>query len=190
MSALGSLTVFVGSSSGSSPAYATAAHALGTHLGRVGTTLVYGGAQVGLMGVVADAALAAGGEVVGVIPRSLVDREIAHDGLTELHVVSSMHERKQLMADLGDAFVALPGGVGTLEELVEVWTWQHLGLHAKPVALLDVDGYWQPLLALVDRMVSAGFLSAETQCALVVAHDPEQLLGLLQDASAPPTRWD
>ena len=190
MSTVGSLTVFVGSSPGSSPVYADAARALGEHLGRVGTTLVYGGAKVGLMGVVADAALAAGGDVVGVIPSSLVEREIAHDGLTELHVVKTMHERKQLMADLGDAFVALPGGVGTLEELVEVWTWQQLGLHAKPVALLDVDDYWTPLLALVERMVSAGFLSAAAQRALVVADNPEQLLALVQDASAPPTRWD
>ncbi len=190
MNAVDSVTVFVGSSPGSSPVYADAARALGGHLGRVGTRLVYGGAKVGLMGVIADAALAAGGEVVGVIPGSLVDREIAHDGLTELHVVKTMHERKQLMADLGAAFVALPGGVGTLEELVEVWTWQQLGLHAKPVALLDVDDYWSPLLALVEQMVSAGFLSAHAQQALVVAHDPEQLLDRLRDASAPPTRWD
>jgi uncharacterized protein (TIGR00730 family) len=144
-----------------------------------GNALVYGGASVGTMGVVADAALAAGGEVFGVIPRSLVDREIAHPDLTELHVVESMHDRKALMAELADGFVALPGGAGTLEELFEVWTWALLGLHAKPIALLDVDGYYDPLLAMTRHMVDEGFLGAAHRDMLLVEREAGALLDRL-----------
>lgn len=158
MPAIRRVCVFCGSASGSRPGYAGAARELGTRLAHRGIGLVYGGAAVGLMGTVADAALAAGGEVIGVIPGALVDREIAHPGLSELHVVGSMHERKALMAELSGAFVALPGGLGTLEELFEVCTWRQLGLHAKPIALLDVEGYWAGLLAFLAHTEAEGFL--------------------------------
>ena len=147
--------------------------------------LVYGGASVGLMGTVADAALAAGGEVVGVIPQSLVDREIAHPGLSELHVVQSMHERKALMAELSDGFVALPGGTGTLDELFEVYTWTQLGLHAKPLGLLDVRGYYESLVAFLDHAVAERFVTAEHREMLVVADGPEALLEAFRRWRAP-----
>lgn len=153
-----SICVFCGSSNGSDPAYAKAARHLGQAIAGNGLTLVYGGGHVGLMGVVADAALEAGGEVIGVMPKSLVDREIAHTGLTKLHVVSSMHERKALMADLSDGFIALPGGNGTLEEFFEVLTWAQLGEHDKPCGLLNAAGYYDPLLAVFDQMVLMKFL--------------------------------
>src|SRR5712691_9028397 len=144
--------VFAGASSGRSPAYAEAARAVGTALAGRGLGLVYGGGRLGLMGAVADAALAGGGAGIGVIPQELVDRELAHGGLTELHVVGSLHERKALMADLADGFVALPGGFGTLDELLEQLTWSQLGLHAKPIGLLDVEEYWRPLVELARHM--------------------------------------
>jgi uncharacterized protein (TIGR00730 family) len=151
---------------------------------------VYGGASVGLMGAVADAALAAGGRVVGVIPRRLVDRELAHPGLAELHVTESMHERKALMSDLSDAFAALPGGFGTLEELAEVTTWAQLGLHRKPIGLLNVSGYFDLLLEFAGRMVADGFLSAEHRRLLVTATTPEDLLSGLQTYHSPVTeKW-
>ena len=150
--------VFCGASSGRSPAYAAAARELGAELAGRGLGLVYGGGRVGLMGAVADAALAAGGEAVGVIPQELVDRELAHGGLTELRVVGSLHERKALMAELADAFVALPGGFGTLDELLEQLTWSQLGLHAKPVGLLDVAEYWRPLIELARHATDEGFV--------------------------------
>lgn len=137
---------------------------------------MYGGASVGLMGVLADAARACGAEVVGVIPRALVDRELAHRGLTELHVVDTMHERKARMAELSDAFVALPGGLGTLEELFEVWTWGMLGLHAKPYGLLDVAGYYQPLIRFLDHARDEGFIRPAQRARLVVDTDPDRLL--------------
>ena len=140
-----SICVYCGSSFGNDPAYAEAAKALATDIAQRGLRLVYGGASVGLMGVIADTALAAGGEVVGVIPQVLVDREVAHQSLTELHTVGSMHERKALMADLSDAFVALPGGIGTLEELIEVYTWSYLGIHDKPFGLINTNGYYDGL---------------------------------------------
>ena len=152
------LGVFCGSSSGTDDRYARAARELGALLAARGIELVYGGGEVGLMGEVADACLAGGGRVVGVIPKGLFSREVAHRGLTELHEVESMHERKQLMYDRSDAFLALPGGLGTLEELAETITWSQLGLHAKPVALLDVGGFWDPLVQQLDHMVSEGFL--------------------------------
>ncbi|HEX4932615.1 MAG TPA: TIGR00730 family Rossman fold protein [Gemmatimonadaceae bacterium] len=171
--------VFCGSSPGARPEYAAAAAALGTRLAQRGMGLVYGGARVGLMGAVADAALAAGGEVIGVIPRALVEREVAHSGLADLRVVSSMHERKATMADLSDAFVALPGGIGTFEELFEVWTWGQLGLHAKPVALLDSGGYYAPLVAFLDHAVEERFIRPGHRAALLVERDIDALLDRL-----------
>ncbi|MDS2171262.1 TIGR00730 family Rossman fold protein [Nesterenkonia sp. CL21] len=174
-----SLTVFTGSRHGHDPAHARAVRRLGALLGRRGITVVYGGGNVGLMGVLADAALGAGGEVHGVMPQGLVDREVAHPGLTRLDVVADMHERKRRMAELGDGFLAMPGGAGTLEELFEVWTWQHLGLHRKPVALFDVGGFWQPLLAMVDHMVEAGFLTRPRREALIVDDQVPELVDRL-----------
>ncbi|RLV49949.1 TIGR00730 family Rossman fold protein [Nocardioides mangrovicus] len=168
--------VYCGSSNGSSPAYADAARRLGETLVERDLGLVYGGAHVGLMGVVADAVLAGGGTVVGVIPAGLRDKELAHTGLTELHVVDTMHERKQLMAEVADAFVALPGGTGTLDELFETFTWLQLGLHSKPIGLLDVEGYWRPLVAFLDTAVDAGFLPREHADAMLLRDDPDALL--------------
>jgi uncharacterized protein (TIGR00730 family) len=168
--------VFCGSSPGRKPAYLEAARAMGRALARRGIGLVYGGGHVGLMGAVADAALAAGGEVVGVIPRGLQLRELAHEGLTTLHVVGSMHERKARMAELAEGFVALPGGMGTLEELAEILTWAQLGLHARPCGLLDVAGYYDPLVAFLDRAVAEGFVRPDHRRLLVVAQDPDALL--------------
>jgi uncharacterized protein (TIGR00730 family) len=158
---LSRICVYCGSSAGSGPEYAQAAQALGGLLARNGLTLVYGGAEVGLMGLVADAALAAGGRVVGVIPRDLVDREIAHPNLTELVEVGSMQDRKLRMFELADAFVALPGGLGTLEELTEMATWAQLGIHRKPIVTLDVNGYWQPFHAFLREAVRHGFMKQE-----------------------------
>ncbi len=168
--------VFCGSSSGANGRYAEAARQVGRALARRGVGLVYGGGSVGLMGIVADAALEAGGEVIGVIPRALQLRELAHDRLTELRVVGSMHERKALMAELSEGFVALPGGMGTLEELSEVLTWAQLGLHARPCGLLDVEGYYRPLIAFFDHAVAEGFIRPEHRRILHVAADPDALL--------------
>ena len=184
------LCVFCGSAAGARPEYLVAARALGRAAAERGVEIVYGGARVGLMGAVADAALAAGGTVTGVIPRALVDREIAHDGLTRLHVVASMHERKATMARLSDAFVALPGGIGTLEELFEVWTWAHLGVHTKPCALLDVAGFWRPLLAALDRMAAEGFIRADVRAMLLEASDADELFTRLATTTPPAAeRW-
>jgi uncharacterized protein (TIGR00730 family) len=171
--------VFAGSSPGADRAYAEAAAALGAAIARRGMALVYGGASLGLMGVAADAALAAGGEVIGVIPRALGRRELAHRGLSELLVVETMHERKAAMAARADAFAALPGGIGTLEELVEVLTWTGLRIHDKPVGVLDVAGYWAPLGALLDHAVSERFLRPEHRAGLLSADDPDALLDAL-----------
>ncbi|HTI64914.1 MAG TPA: TIGR00730 family Rossman fold protein [Gemmatimonadaceae bacterium] len=176
---LKSICVFCGSSNGASPSYVSAAKDLAQCATKKGIQLVYGGASVGLMGVLADTALAAGGRVVGVIPRALVVREIAHRGLTELHVVETMHDRKARMAELADAFVVLPGGLGTLEELFEVWTWGMLGLHAKPFGLLDVERYYRPLLQFLDHARDEGFVRAAQRERLVVDTDPERLLDAL-----------
>ncbi|OIV39062.1 Rossman fold protein, TIGR00730 family [Mangrovactinospora gilvigrisea] len=183
------VAVFTGSSFGSSPAFARAAEELGRGLAEAGMGIVYGGGHVGLMGAVADAALAAGGEVSGVIPRALAERELQHEGLTRLRIVETMHERKAAMAAEADAFVALPGGAGTLEELFEAWTWQHLGYHAKPVVLYDVDGFWQPLRAMVSGMVESGFIRAEFRDTLPTAGSVAELLGLLKDWRAPGGKW-
>jgi uncharacterized protein (TIGR00730 family) len=189
MAALAAVCVFCGAASGVSPAYAAAAGALGRRLAEQGTTLVYGGGRVGLMGTVADAALAAGGRVVGVIPRALMDREVGHTGLTELHVLASMHERKALMYDRSDAFVALPGGFGTLDELCETLTWGQMGLHAKPCGLLNVNGYWDPLLALFDHAVAEGFVRGAHRALVQVADDPARLLSALATVSVDGEGW-
>jgi uncharacterized protein (TIGR00730 family) len=172
--------VFCGASSGRLPAYADAARALGATAAARGLGIVYGGGRVGLMGAVADAALADGGEVIGVIPQELVDRELAHGGLTELHVVGSLHERKALMAELSDGFVALPGGFGTLDELLEQLTWSQLGLHGKPVGLFDVDEYWRPLVALARHATDEGFVRESDLRAIAVGTDAEGLLDRLE----------
>jgi uncharacterized protein (TIGR00730 family) len=179
------ICVYTGSSPGAHPEYAGAAVALGRTLAGRGLGLVYGGAMVGLMGTVADAALAAGGEVIGVIPQALVDREIAHTGLTELRVVGSMHERKSLMAELSDGFVALPGGVGTLEELFEVYTWTQLGMQSKPIGLLDVRGYYERLAAFLDHAVAERFVTEENRAMLVVEREPAALLDAFRAWRAP-----
>ncbi len=182
--------VFCGSSPGARAEYAQRAAALGRLIAGRGLDLVYGGAAVGLMGELADAALDAGGTVIGVIPRRLVEREIAHPGLTELREVSSMHERKALMAELADAVIALPGGSGTLDELFELFTWSQLGLHRAPIGLLDVAGYWQPLLGLLDHMVAEQFLRAEYRDMLLVDADPTALLdGLASSEHEPRDKW-
>jgi uncharacterized protein (TIGR00730 family) len=180
-----SVCVFCGSSAGRSGVYAKAARAVGRAVAVDGLRLIYGGAMVGLMGELADAALAAGGEVVGVIPVALVEREIAHAGLTEIHHVKSMHERKAMMADLADAFLALPGGVGTLEELFEIWTWAQLGHHRKPVGLLNVEGYFDPLLAFLDQQCREGFMRREHRDMLVVDDDPQRVLARFEVYEAP-----
>ena len=185
--ALNAIAVFCGSSLGTDPVYAEAARLTGRTLAQRGIDVVYGGGHVGLMGAVADAAIDAGGRVVGVIPRQLDDRELAHRGVTELHVTSSMHERKQLMADLSDAFIALPGGAGTLEEVAEQWTWAQLTIHAKPSGFLDVAGFWAPMRQMLDTRVTAGFVRAE-QSGIVTFDD--DLDALLEALSAPPSWTD
>lgn len=184
------LCVFCGSGAGAAPGYAAAARELGTTLARQGIGLVYGGASVGLMGAVADAALAAGGEVIGVIPEALVRKEVAHGGPIDLRIVGSMHERKAMMADLSDGFVALPGGIGTLEELFEIWTWAQLGHHRKPCALMNVEGFYDPLIAFLDGVVERRFLKAEHRGMLIVAAAVEPLLAAMA-AYEPPVvgKW-
>jgi uncharacterized protein (TIGR00730 family) len=179
------LCVFCGANPGLDPAYRTAAQQLGQMLAQDGIGLVFGGGSVGLMGTVADAALDAGGEVIGVIPQALVDRELAHRRLRDLRIVSSMHERKALMADLSDGFIALPGGVGTLEELFEVWTWAHLGLHRKPCALLDVSGFYGGLGRFLDHVETEGFLRSGVRDMLLIERDPAALLAALRRYQAP-----
>jgi uncharacterized protein (TIGR00730 family) len=177
--------VYLGSSPGADPEYATAVVELAEELVRRGLGVVYGGGRAGLMGVLADAAMAAGGEVIGVIPQGVLEREVAHRGLTDLRVVASMHERKQLMADLADGFVAAPGGIGTLEELVEVVTWSQLGIHRKPMGLLDVAGYWGPLHAWLDAAVDARFMRPEHRAVLLSEREPAALLDALASWSPP-----
>ncbi len=184
------ICVFCASTPGLRPTYAEGAIALARALTDGGHTLVYGGGNVGLMGVVADAVLAAGGEVVGVIPHTLMAREIGHTGVTRLHVVDSMHERKALMADLSDAFVALPGGVGTLEEVFEAITWTQLGLHRKPCGLLNVDGFYDGLLQFLDHAWAEGFIKPETRAIVSAGTDPARLLTQLLATTMPPVpQW-
>ena len=168
------ICVFCGSSNGDREVYPQAAAAFGSLLAEHGIGLVYGGASVGLMGVVADAVLRANGDVTGVIPQSLVDKEIAHPSLTNMHIVETMHERKALMADLSDGFVALPGGIGTLEELFEMWTWAQLGLHDKPCVLLNIAGYYDQLIGFLDKMTDSGYLKEVSRLQLQVAYSPEE----------------
>ena len=174
-----SVCVYCGSRPGQDAAFAQAANTVGRLIGQSGGQLVYGGGRAGLMGIVADAALAAGATVVGVIPQALMERELGHRGLTELHVVQTMHERKQMMAERSDAFLALPGGIGTLEELFEVWTWQQLGYHDKPVGLLNVAGYYNRLLGFLDETGHQGFVPTAQRELLQVDADPAALLGRL-----------
>lgn len=171
-----SVCVFCGSSVGDRPEYAAAARECGQALAAAGLRLVYGGGCVGLMGVLADATLAAGGQVVGVIPRTLQDREVGHRGLTELHVVSSMHERKALMAELSGGFIALPGGIGTLDEFFEIWTWAQLGVHQKPFGLLNVAGYYDALLEFLRHMLARGFLQPVYHELMLLDTQPARLL--------------
>ncbi len=174
------LCVYCGSNAGNDPAYADMARALGARMAKDGIALVYGGGNVGLMGIVADAVLANGGEVIGVIPEQLVDWEVAHRGLTRLEVVDSMHARKARMFDLADGFVALPGGFGTLDEMFEMLTWRQLGLGKKPCAFLDVNDFWQPLMAMLDRMVAARFLHPEQRQDMWHGDDMDALLAWMR----------
>lgn len=171
-----SICVYCGSRHGSQPAYTAAARALGAAIGSRGWQLVYGGGKVGLMGEVADATLVSGGRVVGIIPESLQKLEVGHTGLDELHVVPTMHVRKQMMAERADLFIALPGGIGTLEELYEVWTWRQLGYHDQPIGLLNTEGYYDGLLSFMRTTVSEGFLSRSQLETVQVGTDPEALL--------------
>jgi uncharacterized protein (TIGR00730 family) len=182
------IAVFTGSQTGP-PAHLAAATAFGRDLAEAGVGIVYGGGRVGLMGIVADAVLAGGGEVVGVIPQHLVDDEVAHAGLSGLEIVGSMHERKARMAELADAFVALPGAAGTLEELFEAWTWGMLGLHTKPTALFDVDGFWQPLTVQLRRMVDDGYLEGRRLDSLGVVHSAAALLEFVAGYEHPVRKW-
>ena len=183
-----SVCVFCGSASGNDPKYHEAASAFGTAVAESGIRLVYGGGKTGLMGAVADAALAAGGKVTGIMPQHLVDREIAHTGLSELITVKSMHERKTLMSDRSEAFVSLPGGAGTLEEVMEQWTWAQLRIHAKPIAFLNVGGYFGPLFTMIDQMVAAGFMQARFAEMVIKANDAPTLIKALAVYDAPPVK--
>lgn len=176
------LAVYCGSAMGSDPAFAALAQALGEEMARRGIGLVYGGGRLGLMGVVADAVMANGGEAHGVIPQALVNLEVAHNGLTELHLVANMHERKALMTDLTDAFLAIPGGIGTLDELFEAWTWQALGYHAKPFGLLNVNGFWDRLIGFMDHVEASGFLSPTRRAQMLVADGIGEAIDLLDAA--------
>jgi uncharacterized protein (TIGR00730 family) len=177
--------VYCGSSPGASPVYTDAAKAFGRALVAANLGLVYGGGKVGLMGVIADTVMAEGGNAIGVIPELLVNKEVGHEGLSELHVVPDMHQRKKMMADLSDAFVALPGGAGTLEELFEVFTWAQLGYHRKPVAVLNIDGFYDPLITLLKHTVSEGFMRQTYLDMLLIDSDPAALIAKMQHYHAP-----
>lgn len=182
------LAVYCGSAPGSQSLFAEATRATAAAMTSRGVDLVYGGGRLGLMGLIADSVLAAGGRVYGVIPTALVDLEVAHAGLTELHRVETMHERKAKMTDLADAFLALPGGIGTLDELFEAWSWNALGYHKKPFCLLNVAGYWDRMIDFIDHATSSGFLSAQRRQQLLVAETPEQALDLLDEAATAATQ--
>jgi uncharacterized protein (TIGR00730 family) len=190
MGRLRSVCVFCGASAGRDPRYGDAAVAVGTELARRGIEVVYGGGRLGLMGAVADAALAAGGRVTGVIPSGLVDRELAHRGVTDLRIVATLHERKAVMAELADAFLALPGGLGTLEELAEVLSWAQLGLHEKPIGALDVGGFFQPLVAHLDHAAGEGFVSDRHRELLLVDDDLHRILARFEAWVSPGSRLD
>ena len=182
------LAVYCGSAMGADPVFAEAARELAAEMTARGIDLVYGGGRLGLMGVMADAVLDGGGRVYGVIPAALVDKEVAHPGCTELHQVAGMHERKARMTELCDAFVALPGGIGTLDELFEAWTWNALGYHAKPFCLLDVNGFWSGLDRFMDHVSASGFLSPARREQLLLAHSPSEALDRLDEAAARATQ--
>jgi uncharacterized protein (TIGR00730 family) len=185
---LKSLAVYCGSASGSQPVFADATRSTAETMVNQGVDLVYGGGRLGLMGLIADTVLQLGGQVYGVIPQALVDIEVAHPGLTEMHIVANMHERKAKMTDLADAFLALPGGIGTLDELFEAWSWNALGYHKKPLCLLNVDGYWDGLITFINHATESGFLSRRRQQQLLVATGPEEALELLDEAAAVATQ--
>jgi hypothetical protein len=182
-----SVCVYCGSRNGTRPGYRALALALGTAIGRRGWQLVYGGGRAGLMGAVADATLAAGGTVVGVIPESLMNLEVGHAGLTELHVVQTMHQRKQMMAERSQAFIAMPGGIGTFEELFEVWTWRHLAYHDRPIGLLDAEGYWLPMLQFLRHSVAEGFMGDDQMAMLHSDDQVDRLLDTLAARAGDPT---
>ena len=180
------ICVFCGSRPGKRPEYRTQAEQLGRILTREGIRLIYGGGQVGLMGIIADAVLASGGEVTGVIPQMLMDREVGHRNLTKLHVVGSMHERKAMMAELAEGFIAMPGGIGTFEELFEIWTWAQLGLHHKPIGLMNAGNYYDDLLRFLDHAEGEGFLGERHRQILMTDEHPERLLQRMRDTVIPP----
>jgi uncharacterized protein (TIGR00730 family) len=182
------LAVYCGSAAGSQPAFADATRATAAAMVSNRVDLVYGGGRLGLMGLIADSVLAGGGRVYGVIPTALVNLEVAHTGLTELHRVETMHERKAKMTDLADAFLALPGGVGTLDELFEAWSWNALGYHKKPFCLLNVDGFWDDMIGFIDHATGSGFLSAQRRGQLLLASSPQEALELLDEAAAAATQ--
>ena len=182
MKNLDQLAVYCGSAPGSDPAFAEATRATAAAMVRERIELVYGGGRLGLMGLIADSVLELGGEVYGVIPQALVDIEVAHPSVTELHIVETMHERKAKMTELADAFLALPGGVGTLDEFFEAWSWNALGYHKKPFCLLNVKGYWDGLIEFIDHATESGFMSAARRKQLLVADTPEHALELLDEA--------
>jgi uncharacterized protein (TIGR00730 family) len=183
------ICIFCGSSSGHDAAFAEGAAAAARSIALSGAGVVYGGGRVGLMGIVADAALAAGGEVVGVMPRALAEREIAHRGLDRLVVVETMHERKTRMSELSDAFLALPGGAGTLEEIFEQWTWGQLGIHGKPCGFLDLKGYFEPIRAMVERMTGEGFLHPQHASMLIFSDGIDEMLARFRSYQPPPAKW-
>ena len=185
---LRSVCVFCAANPGNDPAYREQAAAMGKFLAESGRRVLFGGGRTGLMGALADGTLAAGGEVIGVMPRHLVEREVAHAGLSELRVVASMHERKTMLSQLADGFVAMPGGLGTLEETFEMWTWAQLGLHSKPLGILNVKGFFDPLLAFLDHAVDEGFLGATNRRSLVVGSDPAGLISAMESVTQVPVR--
>jgi uncharacterized protein (TIGR00730 family) len=185
---IGRLAVYCGSAPGSQPVFAEATRATAKAMVENGVDLVYGGGRLGLMGLIADSVLELGGQVYGVIPQALVDIEVAHTRVTELHTVANMHERKAKMTDLADAFLALPGGIGTLDELFEAWSWNALGYHKKPFCLLNVDGFWDGLIEFVEHAHQSGFLSKRRRRQLLVAETPDEALKLLDEAAAAATQ--
>ena len=185
---LDTLCVFCAANPGAHPVYRDRANAFGRLLAESGRRIVYGGGRTGLMGALAEGALSANGNIIGVMPRHLVEREVAHTSLTELRVVESMHERKTMLSGLADGFIAMPGGLGTLEELFEIWTWGQLGLHRKPYGLLNVNGFFDPLLAFLDHAVTEGFLGAANRDMLAVSDDPVTLLEQMEQMRTPPMR--
>jgi len=182
------LAVYCGSAAGAQPVFSEATRLTAEVMVHRGVDLVYGGGRLGLMGLIADSVLEGGGRVYGVIPTALVDLEVAHTGLTELHTVETMHERKAKMTDLADAFLALPGGIGTLDELFEAWSWNALGYHKKPFCLLNVDGYWDGMITFIDHATASGFMSAQRRKQLLVATTPSEALKLLDEAAAAATQ--